>query len=41
MNCGFPRIEVFYRQFRNQSGPTPADYRRKYSAGYMQENRNV
>ena len=41
MNCGFPRLEVFYRQFKNQSGLTPADYRRKYSAGYLQENQDV
>ena len=41
MNCGFPHLEVFYRQFKNQAGLTPADYRRKYSAGYMQENQDV
>lgn len=41
MNCGFPQLEVFYRQFKKQSGLTPAAYRRKYSAGYLQENQNV
>lgn len=41
MNCGFPHLEVFYRQFKIQSGLTPADYRRKYSAGYLQENQDV
>ncbi len=31
MLCGFETLEVFYRQFKKQSGLTPAEYRKKYS----------
>ena len=41
MNCGFSELEVFYRQFKKQSGLTPAGYRRKYSVRFLQENQNV
>ena len=41
MNCGFSELEVFYRQFKKQSGLTPAGYRRKYSVRFLQENHNV
>ena len=37
MNCGFSELEVFYRQFKKQSGLTPAGYRRKYSGRIFQE----
>ncbi len=29
--CGFESLEVFYRQFKNATQTTPADYRREYS----------
>ncbi|MGE4564729.1 MAG: helix-turn-helix domain-containing protein [Victivallaceae bacterium] len=29
--CGFESLEVFYRQFRRQTGLTPGEYRVKYS----------
>ena len=41
MNCGFLELEVFYRQFKKQVGLTPAEYRRKYSARYLEENQHV
>ncbi len=29
--CGFESLEVFYRQFKNSTLTTPADYRKQYS----------
>ena len=36
--CGFANIEVFYRNFRNTVGQTPADYRRNCSAYNFDHN---
>ena len=34
-------VGIFYRQFKKQSGLTPAGYRRKYSVRNLQEEQNV
>ena len=35
IECGFESLEVFYRRFKDASGLTPAQYRRKYTAPYL------
>ena len=35
IECGFESLEVFYRRFKEAAGVTPAQYRNKYIAPYL------